>query len=77
MRLIVWNPFIPGECAACVGTELSLGGLQTLKPVLKAYTEFPSNHDVARHHGDVLYFFIDEREFDLFRRIQVFPEIIG
>jgi hypothetical protein len=56
--------------------ELSLNGLQTLKPGLKAYTEFPSNHDVERHPGDVLYFFTDERELDLFRRIRVFQGIV-
>jgi hypothetical protein len=60
-----------------VGTEGALGGLQTLEPALKAYTKFPVNHDVERHHGDVLYFFTDDRELDVLRALRVFPEIVG
>jgi hypothetical protein len=45
--------------------------------VLKAYTEFRVNHDIERHHGDVLYFFSDERELEILRRIQISPEVVG
>jgi hypothetical protein len=74
---MAWKPFILRERPACVGTEGALGGLQTLGPVLKACTEFPVNHDVERHHGDVLYFFTDDRELDEFRALRVSPEIVG
>jgi hypothetical protein len=77
MCLKAWNPFILGQSRACVGTESSLLGLQTLEPVLKAYTEFPVNHDIERHHGDVLYLFSDERELEILRRIQISPEVVG
>jgi hypothetical protein len=76
-RWMAWKPFILGECPACEGTEGALGGLQTLGPVLKAYSEFPVNHDVERHHGDVSYFFTDDRELDALRVLRVFPEIAG
>jgi hypothetical protein len=76
-RRTVWNPFILGERPACVGTEGALGGLPTLGPGLKADTEFPVNDDVERHHGDVLYFFPDDRELAVLRALRVFPEIVG